>query len=222
MASTLPDGWKPSSSNQVIGESEADGAFLKAVAAAHGVPEFDFTAPKGADGRALGKDAFKKHLIAFKFLIQHGSVERIVVVGDNDDSHADSLADVRRAIRDAGGYPTPAAAPLQVAQAGKLRVGIVMLPGTNQNGCLETLLLRANRAVGPPPACLGTWTTCSGFPTHPTNNYDKFVVRSVLAASVKSEPNISLQRMWQKTDNPIKAHDPAFEWVAAFLHQMFD
>jgi hypothetical protein len=217
---TLPDGWTPRSPNQVIGESEADGAFIRAVAAAHNVPDFEFTAPKGEDGRSLGKDGFKKHLLAMSLFTQRGLVERIVIVGDNDTDHARALADVRKSIREAKAYPTPVP-PLQAANGNGLRVGIIMLPGIGENGCLESLLMKANRLSGPSAACLDAWIACSAFPTHPRNPFDKFQIRSILAAAIVGEPNVSIERMWQKSDNPINADDPAFSWIADFLAEMF-
>jgi hypothetical protein len=96
-----------------------------------------------------------------------------------------------------------------------------MLPGTGENGCLETLLLKAPRNGGPNTACLDAWIQCSGFPAHHANNLDKFRLRSILAASIQSEPNISIQRMWTKADNPIDPADPAFKWIADDLQKVF-
>jgi Protein of unknown function (DUF3226) len=221
---TFPLDWSPSSKNQVIGESYSDGGFIKAVANAYNVPAFDFTAPLDKDKkRALGKSGFKTHLVGMRAFIDRQRVSRVVIVGDNDADHADALTDVRRASRDAGGYPT---APVNACETGKsgsgdLWVGIAMLPGIKENGCLETLLLKAKRETGPTQECLDSWQACSAFPVAHKNNLHKFILRSVLSASVHGEPNVSVERMWDKPDNPIKASDPAFKWLADFLKEMF-
>lgn len=221
---TFPLDWLPHSKNQVIGESYSDGGFIKAVAKAHGITDFDFTAPLDKDKkRAMGKDQFKTHLIGMRAFIDREQVSRVVVIGDNDADHSAALTTVRRAIRDAGGYPTAPVKSLEVGKSGSsdLWIGIAMLPGSNENGCLETLLLKGNRGSGPSQECLESWQACSGFPDAPKNNLHKFILRSVLSASVHGEPNISIERMWEKDENPITADDPAFKWLADFLKLMF-
>ena len=218
---SFPDNWEPTQPYQVIGESYADGVFITAVAQAHGVPVFDFTAPPGEDGVALGKGGFKTHLNGMQNFIKRGRVSRVVVIGDNDDNHANAVADVQRAIREAYGYPPPTAAPCQMSKTGSLGVGFVMLPGTGQNGCLETLLLKATMHGALTNQCLDSWMMCSGFPTNPQNDFDKFRVRSLLAASIQDEPNITLKRIWTKASSPIRANDPAFTWIATFLKTAF-
>ena len=217
---SFPDGWQPTEKNQVIGESYSDGAFIKAVAAAHGVPDFDFTAPQGEDGRPVGKGGFKTHLLGMQNFIKRGKVSRVVVVGDNDDNHATAAAAVQRAIGETYGYPKPTA-PCQMSFSGSLGVGFLMLPGSGQNGCLETLLLKATMHGALTNNCLSSWITCSGFPTVRQNDYDKFKIRSLLAASIQDDPNITLRRIWTKQSNPIRANDPAFTWIATFLTTAF-
>lgn len=152
---TFPLSWKPRSENQVIGESYADGAFIEAVARACNVPDFEFTTPLDKhQKRALGKDGFKTHLLGMRAFVDREEVRRIVIVGDNDADHAAALNDVRKAVREAGGYPTPSVQPLAIAEAGGLRIGIAMLPAAGENGCLETILLRALRTGGPTAECL--------------------------------------------------------------------
>jgi len=217
---TFKDGWIPTSQNQVIGESYADGAFVKAVSAAHGVPGFDFTAPE-KDGVPLGKDSFKQHLNGMQNFVRRGMVSRIVVVGDNDTDHSDAVAAVRRAIREAKDYPSPSSGPCESVSNGKVTVGYLMLPEAGHGGCLETLLLRAAMTGAPTAQCLMDWATCSGFPTTPRNNYDKFKLRSILAATIRDDPNITLRRIWSKPSNPINPGDAAFTWIAEFLRKVF-
>lgn len=218
---TLALNWRPRFRNQVIAESYSDGAFITAVGRAHNVPDFDFSTPLGKDGRPLGKDGFGQLILAMRPFIDRDQMSRIVIVGDNDTDHAGNFNSIRRAIRDAGGYPTPAVTPLSFAAKDDLRVGVVMLPATGESGCLETLLLKATMTHGISEACLDGWMKCSGFPVLPKNNYDKFQIRSILSAIIKDEPNITIQRIWEKAANPIKADDPAFKWIADFLKTVF-
>jgi len=217
---TFQKGWAPRHQNQVIGESYADGAFIQAVAAAHGVPAFDFTAPE-KDGVPQGKDQFRQHLNGMQTFIRRGMVSRIVVVGDNDTSHADAVATIRRAIKEAKDYPSPPVSPCERATNGKVTIGFVTLPETGHNGCLETLLLRATMNGGPTTQCVDDWVACNGFPATPQNNYHKFRIRSILAAAIRDDPNITLKRIWSKTGNPINPGDPAFTWIATFLREVF-
>ena len=99
---------------------------------------FDHTAPIGADKRPLGKSGFKRHLLALLTQVNNGFMRNIVVVGDNDDDHASNFEEVRKAFREAKGYPTPPIAPCEIAEIErKVRVGIVMLPAAGRNGCLD-------------------------------------------------------------------------------------
>jgi hypothetical protein len=220
MASTFREEWKPTSPNQLVTESYHDGAFIKAVARAHGAPTFDYTAPLGEDGRPIGKSGFKRHLLGMLYWVNRGDVRNVVVVGDNDTDHDAALVDVRRAIREAKGYPTPDAEPCEVATNGTLRVGVIMVPGTGRNGCLETLLLTAPIQCQT-LACVDSWATCCAFPAVPANNCDKFRLRSVLLASIVTDPNISLSLIWSKAGNPIDPASRSFSWIADFLKVAF-
>jgi len=219
---TFRAGWLPKYRNQVVVESFADGAFVRAVGAAHGLSEFDFTTPLGPDSRPIGKDGFRKHLTGMRAFVQRGLVTSVAIIGDCDDSHAGSFVSIRRAVQDAGGYPTPTVTPGGVASSGKLpRVGILMLPGPTENGCLETLLLKSTLRRNFDQACLEQWIACCGFPDAPRSTNHKFRVRGIISATVLSAPEISLSDVWNKTDCPFDPADSAFTWVADFLRETF-
>jgi hypothetical protein len=221
VVSTFRPNWQPRSVNQLIVESWHDGAFIDAVARHYGAPRFDYTAPIGDDGRPLGKSGFKRHLVGMLFWTNQQKVRNIIVSGDNDDDHASALTEVRRAIQDARGYPTPDVQPCKIATKGDIRIGILMLPESGKNGCLETRLLASTVKNQTAMACVDTWATCCGFPKHRRNDYDKFQLRSLLAATIHSDPNLTLSAIWQKAENPINAGDPEFAWIADFLKVAF-
>jgi hypothetical protein len=217
---TFRKGWQPTQPNQLVVESYADGAFAVAVAAAHGLPSFEFTTPLGENNRPLGKDGFPEHLQGMVNYIRRDLVRNVAVIGDNDDDHDGAFTRIRRALQDAKGYPT-VNRPLEVAAHKNLRVGILMLPATATNGCLETLLLRATWNGGLDPACVDRWVECSGFPTTPRNKYHKFRVRSLLSGCISDAPDIHLSDVWRKTGCPLNPADPEFRFVADFLRDVF-
>lgn len=221
MATTFRDGWAPTSQNQIIVESFHDGAFVKAVAKAHNAPDFDYTTPLGKDRRPLGKDGFKEHLLGMRIYIDRRLVSRVVVVGDTDTDHAGALNAIRKSFADAKGYPSVTASCSVAKATTGLVAGMVLLPSATENGCLETLLLKSTLRRPVDGNCIDQWRDCIAFPTNPKNAYDKFRTRAVIAATIRSAPDISLSDVWTKSDCPFDPADATFKWIADFLKQVF-
>ncbi len=156
-----------------------------------------------------------------QFFIERNRVRSVVVVGDTDASHAKALTDIRKAFSDAGGYPT-VTAPCSLATTNKgVSAGMILLPSANENGCLETLLLKGTPRQHVDQNCIDGWRDCIGFPVAPMNAYHKFRTRAVIAATVRSAPDISLSDVWTKGDCPFDPADVAFKWIADFLLTAF-
>jgi hypothetical protein len=217
---TFRKGWVPTQKNQIIVESFADGAFVTAVSQSHGIPAFDYTTPLGTNNRPLGKSGFKEHLRGMRLFIERRQVDRVVVIGDNDDDHSAAFTDVKKGFSDAGGYPTIGAPAVAVHAAG-LHTGVLLLPATGENGCLETLLLKSTLRVPVSQDCIDQWRDCIGFQTAPRNPYHKFRVRAIIEAAIRSKPDLSLSDIWTNGNCPFDPADPAFNWVADFLRAVF-
>lgn len=214
---TFRTGWAPRSPNQLVAESFADAAFVSAVAVVHQVADFDYTVPLGEDARPLGKDAFKPHLRAMRAFIDRGQVRRVVVVGDSDENHGAAFTAIRRAFADAGGYPSLAGpGQLAYAKGADLGAGGIVVPREGA-GALETLLLQAAIRTHVPTACVDRWVECVNFPERPRGAYDKFRLRSLIAATVTGAPDIHLSQIWSRSDCPFDPGDPVFAWIGNFL-----
>jgi len=148
-------------------------------------------------------------------------IERIVVIADSNEHPDAQFTRVQRKVRQAGTLPIPNA-PLQMILGTKVRIGIVMLPGGGAAGNLETLLLKSARRVRPDlAACADTYRDCARIAAWPAGMQDKMLLRSMIAAAVRDDPNCSLSWIWSKADKPLDIADPAFTWLVDFFRASF-
>jgi hypothetical protein len=202
---------------QILCEGDGDEGFLKALRAAHNLPDFEITCV-AADG------GFREKLESFEIPVDRGIVRKILVVADNDATPDRTFRMRQKDIRRCRVYPVPER-PRQVRHSDRASMAVVMLPGDNEAGNLETLLLRAIRASHPEIVqCCEAYCECtlSGQADDwPRGRRDKMLLRSILSARIKDDPNASLAYIWNKPDNPIGIGAEEFGWVAEFIGEFF-
>lgn len=199
------------SPNHILCEGEGDSGFLTALARHHNVPGFETTLI--ADG------GFESKLGALQPIIDRGVIRRVLLVADNDSNPHASVQAIQQAMRRKH-YPVPGQ-PLQVRGGDDFKVGIVMLPGTDVVGNLESLLLRDVRTRHAPLiACAEAFAACelNGQPDNWSRGHrDKMLLRSAIAARVENDPNCSLSFIWSKAQRPVQIDSNEFTWVADFM-----
>lgn len=202
---------------QVLCEGDGDDGFITALRKARGLPSFDVTCVSEGGG-------FEDTLKALEFAVDRGQVRKVLILADNDADPTKSFDAVKRALGRARIYPVPKR-PLQVRNSGRVATGVVMLPGSDERGNLETLLLRSVvRAEPDLVRCAENFAACSlngGQDPWTKGQRDKMLLRSVLSARIRRDPNCSLAYVWGKEGCPIDPSDESFAWIADFVGELF-
>src|SRR5262249_506429 len=116
-----------------------------------------------------GNTSFGPWLLALKPETGYSKHAGILIASDNDSEPAKSFKAIQHQIASAGGYGVPNAPREIVPKQNNLpAVAVLMLPGDKEQGCLETLCLRAalskrrkiSRCIAAYLQCVGTedWT----------------------------------------------------------------
>ena len=103
-----------------------------------------------------GVDNFKRYLPAFVNIPGFDNVARLGIVRDAEQSATSALQSIQSVTRNAGLSPPDR---VQKFTGGTPAVGVLVLPGGEQNGMLETLLCQTF-ADGPENACIDEFFNC--------------------------------------------------------------
>ena len=135
-----------------------------------------------------------------------GKVRAIVIVTDCDSDPGRAFAAIQEQIRGATifegpparSYPVPNR-PYEYAE-GNPAIAVILIPGTDRSGALETLCLDAARQAAPTLAdCVDAFAVCAGVPSWQSENRrDKMRFRSLIAAGYEANPEISPTRFWSE------------------------
>jgi hypothetical protein len=204
----------------ILSEGDGDYAFFKNLIEVRKIPNME---PRRRTGKLSGNTVFKQWLEALRPETGADQYSGILIVADNDGNPAKAFKEVRRQIQQAGEYGIPTAPALVApAQNGRPAVAVLMLPWTDQEGCLETLCLRAALQRRPRIArCIAAYLRCIGIARWTVSNLDKFSMRCLLSAACKRNPNTGLQYAWSAEKGRPKDLIPlryrCFKQVADFL-----
>lgn len=162
----------------------------------------------------FGKDAFEAYLKALRPRQGFRNLRDLIVVGDNDIDPSKSFPNIQKALS-AAGYPVPEA-PWSTAGGQALRVSVVMLPGKDEPGNLDTYLLRAvdKHPLNP---CFAAYWECCRTGELPVTKASKVKLTTIVAASCKENPSCSLVWVWSERGNPIDLDHPSFDSLVEFL-----
>ena len=159
-----------------------------------------------------------------------GKIQVIVIVTDCDSDPSLSFAAIQEQIRSAAtfegppvrSYPVPDR-PFQCAE-GNPAVAVMLIPGSDRCGALETLCLEVAREAAPPLAnCVDAFATCAGVDFwHNENRRDKMRFRSLLAAGHEKNPEISPAKFWSEGPGHmlVPLDNPLFEPISRFLSEL--
>lgn len=203
---------------QVLCEGDGDDKFIQALAKAHDLPEFEVTCFASGGG-------FEAKLASFEIPVNRGVIKKIVIVADNDTDPSASFQVIKKGIERCKIYPVPKR-PRHIRGSEHASVAVLMLPGDDEHGNLETLFLKNVRVKHPElVTCAEAFCACerAGVADDWTKGQrDKMLLRSILSARIKDDPNSSLGFIWGKPDLPMDIGSDEFKWIADFMREFFE
>jgi hypothetical protein len=201
-------------------EGEGDKALLDRLIQYRRLPNFDVRV-------AGGKGGFARKLIAVAGEAGFEDLLGILVVADADDDPRKSFEDVRQNIAGARAFWAASGQAGPAVQLGALSDGVptvatILVPGGEERGCLETLCVRAARAVRPAIGrCVDPFLRCIEADGLSASAMAKAELRAIMLAEVPSEANASVSRLWSVQPDLVPIGSPVFDEIAAAL-QLFN
>ncbi len=93
-----------------------------------------------------------------------------------------------------------------------------MIPSKDEKGALETLCLQAAAKANPGAMkCVEEFFNCAKISDWTKTKQDKMKLRSLIAASYRKNPDLSLASLWKKNPDLIPLTDTAFDPIAKIL-----
>lgn len=168
-----------------------------------------------------GKDYLDKYLSAIALAADNDAVPMLrglLVIIDADDSPQKAFDLACAALRFAE-YPIPDS-PFAPINENGFKVAVYLIPGVNEDGTLEHLLLRsAFGSFNKSEACIDSFMNCVGkVPPNQPNVLAKMRMSAFVAASFPSNPWATPGLLLQSSKNDIVPIDsPQFKHLADFL-----
>jgi len=180
----------------IVCEGDSDRRFLDVLLQRRNINSFQTVK------HASGKGGFTNRLRTIRTNDDFAMIKTIILVRDNDDNPTSSFADIVKQVQKAGDYPVPTR-PLEVAKAKNgLGIVIVMLPWTDQEGGLETLVLESISGKEPQVReCLTEYLACTPARSWNTNKQSKMLLACMVAGIVEKNPVGSLSYLWNEENN---------------------
>ncbi|MFI4934293.1 MAG: DUF3226 domain-containing protein [Caulobacterales bacterium] len=212
----------------LICEGPTDEAFFKNLIQRRNLPDFCIRIPADAS-RKLGVDGFPELLEAIPAWDGVAALRHLIVVADNDADASASFRKVKDFLRNARPdtdppftYGIPDRAMVR-APGTPATTTIMMMPKRGNRGCLETLLLtaaeKASASAQRATACVDTFVTCAGVDAWSSSKQAKMRLHSLIAATYKKNPALSLSQVWTQAPDLIPLNDPCFDPIADFLRR---
>lgn len=180
----------------IVCEGDSDCRFLSILLERRGINGFQVAK------HAKGKDGFENRLRTIRINDDFDKIETILLVSDNDDIPKSSFENIAKQVRRAKGYPIPAG-PLEIAKVeGNPAIVIVMLPWTDIEGGLETLVLESISAKEPTVReCLTKYLACTPARSWNANKQSKMLLSCMVSAICEGNPVGSLSYLWNEENN---------------------
>lgn len=191
-------------SRLILCEGNHDLAFFKALLSERNIIDYCIVCPD----RQLepgGFSGYRRCLQSLAVGSDYPNVNKILIVGDNDSNPKKQFASIQNEIRESGKrYGIPAKTQsLKKSQDGLPAVGILMLPSSGIQGCLETLLLPAIYASSKKthpnlkPAA-DAFCSSTSIDSWDTSKSCKAQLRIMLTSMYEKNPYLSLAYVWKK------------------------
>lgn len=152
------------------------------------------------------------------------TVEAVLIVADNDSDPSGKFNDVVKMINataDIIGPPrrryNPPNVPLAAANGNPATV-VMMLPWTNTNGALDSLLYVSAANKRPAVAkCVEEFAKCARADVWPMTKQAKMRLRSFISASHHADPYLAPAWVWKEKTDLVPLDDPVFNQIETFI-----
>jgi hypothetical protein len=213
----------------ILAEGTHETHFLSSFIAARQLPPFQVVCPQDvleAPHGGGGRSAFADFLNGAPAIENFASIRGLFILSDNDDDPSASFKEVCNIIKGADPIDPFAQPPRRfiapaaqlVKSAGTPPIVIRMIPKATDVGALETLCLQAAARANPPVmACVEDFAKCSKISGWTKSKQDKMKLRAFIAASNKTNPDLTLASLWDKRPDLIPLADAAFTPLAQDL-----
>ncbi|MBZ5623296.1 MAG: hypothetical protein LAQ69_31925 [Acidobacteriia bacterium] len=203
----------------VLCEGDGDVAFFRKLTRERGINGFMVTCGKGADGRCLGESGFELYLKAVRGGAASGpTIRGIVIVIDSDADAGAAYGKIKRMLQRVPNMPVPDK-PLQTRKAFGLSLGIILIPGENRKGNLDTLLLDclAHENVEQIKQCAEEFARCAGTDVWSVGDLSKLKLRCILAGITKGNPGMLLPTVLASSECPFDFQNAALDPIGNYL-----
>ena len=207
----------------IVCEGRADAAFLRALIAARGLPEFNIRNPEDrGPSSAGGIDQIGALMSGFAIMPGFADLQSILIIVDSDLDPAANFQKVRQQIINVDTYRFEAPDnPLD--QTTRLpKVSIALVPWHDEPGNLESFCLTAAKSASPAVAtCVEEFANCSGAAAWTdVTKLGKMKLRSILAAQHKRNSFIGLGQIWRDAEHLIPPNHFCFDRIADVLEKL--
>ena len=215
----------------LICEGREDFALVRAMITEGRAPIMDVRFMGDNIGHSGGIDALKEYLIALRGLSGFRRVRSLGILVDNDDNPELAFEKVRHQIlevnntEDFGGIISLPKLPFEKSGECLISVLVILLPGNNEFGCLETLLCRAVNDLRTKEAeCIEKLLECAGLVGRNNgwsqSKLDKARIRIAIAILHKRNPALTLTRLWENRPDLVPVNHPAFDELSHMLFEI--
>jgi hypothetical protein len=206
-------------------EGAHDWQFFSQLVQTRGLPSFQITSCGNVAGAKHGRDGIDyltAALDALPALPHFPQLEAILIVADNDGNPQGAFKKVQDLIAAAAEispgqrYAVP---PTELARNGARPVMVVMmLPWTNVNGALDSLLYISAANKRPAVArCVDAFAKCTKSDVWPMTKLAKMKLRSLMSAAHHADPYLAPAWVWSEGTDLVPINDPVFNQIEAFL-----
>jgi hypothetical protein len=206
----------------VATEGMGDARLVDEILKHNRIDQYAIGCPSESSSGGTGKDAFPnyfKAIQAARLLRSQTNLRGFLVVADADGDAPKSFRDITAALTNAQ-LPRPGN-PYEVEENAGLRIGIYLLPGHNQTGTLEHLLLKAAFSKSPNlEECLKQFSACTGaLRSDKPNALAKMRMAALAAAFCQKKTWCSPNLLWSDPQNPVPIDSAEFGDLVQFLQK---
>lgn len=202
----------------ILCEGETDRVFLNRLIKQRDIPDkFQVQFPSRGDDNIGGRSKFARwlSLVADSESFRQ-NIEAVLIVSDNDLSPASSLAEVTKALKEAG-FPVPTKERVVAKKSDYPAVCILMIPAAAP-GDLETLCLQAAYEKWKISAAIDAFTAATPAKDWSANKLSKMKLQALLAATCEPSPGAGFAGHWRENEKyHIPLESAAFNDIADFL-----
>lgn len=205
----------------ILCEGKNDVGLLEQLISKRGVTRYQVRMPSVEPDFSGGWTKFGKWLKGIRLDPVFSSIPAFIVVADNDENPAQRFSEIRRQLQDAGWCGVPSK-PLQIVSSPKNedpKIAVIMLPGANEAGNLETLCLKS---------AYDKWANLR----RPLDDYiqqtpakgwsitkqSKTRIQCLISATCETKPEATLHNLWQEDPKyQFDLNHTCFAQIADFL-----